>query len=242
MAKILILAKSGFGKTTSYCGREKYGIKGLDPKETFVIQCIGRAVPNPEFKLVKSLETKDLTTGNRIQVDGISGIDRFKKVAELLHLLKNSPFKNIVIDDFNYLAQDYYMANAMKGGWDTPKQIGFGMGIIFDEFKQFPENKNLICCAHYEEYKDKNGDSISYKFKTTGNMVDGYITPEGKFDIIMFGIQSYDSETKKPIKQFVKEFDGQFPAKDSIGALDNLPDLIPNDLSIVVEELKKRYG
>ena len=28
MSKILILAKSGFGKTTSYCGREKLGIKG----------------------------------------------------------------------------------------------------------------------------------------------------------------------------------------------------------------------
>ena len=26
--------------------------------------------------------------------------------------------KNIIIDDFNYLAQDFYMANAMKGGWD----------------------------------------------------------------------------------------------------------------------------
>ena len=36
MAKILVLAKSGFGKTTSYCGREKLGIKGLDPKETLL--------------------------------------------------------------------------------------------------------------------------------------------------------------------------------------------------------------
>lgn len=60
------------------------------------------------------------------------------------------------------------MANAMKGGWETPKQIGYGMGLIFDSFRGFPENKNIICCAHYEEYKDKNGDSISYKFKTTG--------------------------------------------------------------------------
>ena len=51
MAKILVLAKSGFGKTTSYCGREKLGIKGLDPKETYVIQCIGRGVPNPNFSL-----------------------------------------------------------------------------------------------------------------------------------------------------------------------------------------------
>ena len=53
----------------------------------------------------------------------------------------------------------------------TPKQIGYGMGLIFDAMKGLPEDKNIICCAHYEEYKDKNGDSISYKFKTTGKMV-----------------------------------------------------------------------
>lgn len=242
MAKILVLAKSGFGKTTSYCGRAKLNIKGLNPKETYVIQCIGRAVPNPEYKLTTSNEIKDITTGNRVQVDSITGIDRFKRVAEIISVLKNSPYKNIIIDDFNYLAQDFYMANAMKGGWDTPKQIGYGMGLIFDAFKGFPENKNIICCAHYEEYKDKNGDSISYKFKTTGKMVDDYITPEGKFDIILFGKVGYDAENKKPVKSFVKEFDGEYPAKDSLGALDDLSDEIPNDLSIVVDKLKEIYG
>lgn len=256
MAKILILAKSGFGKTTSYCGREKLGIKGLDPKETYVIQCIGRSVPNPNFKLVDGqIEVADvgkptqrlknaniLGTGNRVQVDGLTGLDRFAAIAEIVKMLKNSPYKNIVIDDFNYLAQDFYMANAMRGGWDTPKQIGYGMGLVFDSFRSFPENRNIICCAHYEEYKDKNGDSISYKFKSTGKMVDEYITPEGKFDIIMFGKVGYDSENKKPIKHFVKEFDGEYPAKDSLGALDSLPDELPDDLSIVVDKLKEIYG
>ena len=118
MAKILVLAKSGFGKTTSYCGREKLGIKGLDPKETYVIQCIGRSVPNPNFKLCRSNEIKDIAKGNRVQVDTITGVERFKRVADILEALKKSPYKNIVIDDFNYLAQDFYMANAMKGGWD----------------------------------------------------------------------------------------------------------------------------
>lgn len=175
-------------------------------------------------------------------MDNISGLDRFKKVAAILETLKNSPYKNIIIDDFNYLSQDFYMANAMKGGWETPKQIGYGMGLIFDAFKGFPETKNLICLAHYEEYKDKNGDSISYKFKTTGKMVDDYITPEGKFDIILFGKTGFDNEHKKPSKVFIKEFDGEYPAKDSLGVLDNLEDEIPNDLSIVVEEIRKIYG
>lgn len=53
MSKILVLAKSGFGKTTSYCGRDKLGIKGLNPKETYIIQCIGRGVSNPNFKLIE---------------------------------------------------------------------------------------------------------------------------------------------------------------------------------------------
>ena len=118
MCKILVLAKSGFGKTTSWAGREKLGIKGLDPKETYVIQCIGRGVPNPNYKLCPSNEIKDMTKGNRIQVDNITGLDRFKRVADLIEALKKSPYKNIIIDDFNYLAQDFYMANAMKGGWD----------------------------------------------------------------------------------------------------------------------------
>lgn len=256
MSKILVLAKSGFGKTTSYCGREKLGIKGLDPKETYVIQCIGRGVPNPNFKLIegnigvenvgkptqKLVNANALATGNRVQVDSLTGLDRFAAVAEIVNIMKKSPYKNVLIDDMNYLSQDFYMANAMKGGWDTPKQIGYGMGLIFDAFKGFPEDKNIICCAHYEEYKDRNGDSISYKFKTTGKMVDDYIAPEGKFDIILFGKVGYDTENKRPIKHFVKEFDGEYPAKDSLGALDDLPDEIPNDLSIVVDKLREIYG
>jgi hypothetical protein len=134
-----------------------------------------------------------------------------------------------VIDDFNYLSQDYYMANAMKGGWQTPKDIGYGMGLIFESFRGFPEDKNLILLAHYEEYKDKNGDSISYRFKSVGSMTDGYITPEGKVDIILYGKTTYNAEERKAVK-------------DSIGALDDLPDTFPNDLSIVADKLKEIYG
>lgn len=241
MAKILILAPSGFGKTTSWAGRAKLGIQGLNPKETYVIQCIGRGVSNPEFKLCPSNEIKDMAKGNRVQVDSITGLDRFKRVADFLDNLKKSPYKNIVIDDFNYLMQDYFMNNAMKGGWQTPKEIGYGIGLIFDAMKGYPEDKNIFVCAHYEKANDNDGE-ITYKMKTTGKMVDEYCTPQGKFDIMLFGKQSYNEEEKKAIKVFVKEFDGTFPAKDSLGVLDDMPDEFPNDLFIVAEELKKRYN
>ena len=241
MAKILILAPSGFGKTTSWAGREKLGIKGLDPKETYAIQCIGRGVPNPNFKLCPSNEIKDMAKGNRIQVDSVTGLDRFKRVADLLDALRKSPYKNIVIDDFNYLMQDYFMNNAMKGGWNTPKEIGFGIGLIFDAMKGYPENKHIYVCAHYEKTNDNDG-TVTYQMKTTGKMVNEYCTPQGKFDIILYGKQTYNEEEKKAIKTFVKDFDGTFPAKDSIGVLDNMADEFPNDLYLVSEELKKWYN
>lgn len=240
MAKILILAPSGFGKTTSWAGREKLGIKGLDPKETYAIQCIGRGVPNPNYKLCPSNEIKDMAKGNRVQVDSVTGLDRFKRVADLLDALKKSPFKNIVIDDFNYLMQDYFMNNAMKGGWNTPKEIGFGIGLIFDAMKGYPEDKHIYVCAHYEKTNDNDG-TVTYQMKTTGKMVNEYCTPQGKFDIILYGKQTYNEEEKKAIKTFVKDFDGTFPAKDSIGVLDGMPDEFPNDLALVSEELKKWY-
>ena len=74
MARVLILAPSGFGKTTSWAGREKLGIKGLDPKETYVIQCVGRGVPNPEYKLCPSVEVKDMAKGNRVNVEALTGL------------------------------------------------------------------------------------------------------------------------------------------------------------------------
>lgn len=241
MCKILILAPSGFGKTTAWAGREKLGIEGLDPKETYVIQCIGRGVPNPEYKLCPSNNLQDMAKGNRIQVDSVTGLDRFKRVADILEALKKSPYKNIVIDDFNYLMQDYFMNNAMRGGWQTPKEIGFGIGLIFDAMKGYPENKHIYVCAHYEKTNDNDG-TVTYQMKTTGKMVNEYCTPQGKFDIILYGKQTYNEEEKRAIKTFVKDFDGTFPAKDSIGVLDAIDDEFPNDLSIVANAMKEVYS
>ena len=113
MAKILVLAKSGFGKTTSWAGREKLGIKGLDPKETYVISVTSKPLTFPKSReLYKVAQKGKVATGNRY----IS--NNPEEIATLLEQLLQSPYKNIVVDDFNYLMQDYYMDNALKGGWD----------------------------------------------------------------------------------------------------------------------------
>ena len=233
MSKVLILAKSGFGKSTSIGEIPELGLKGLDPKTTYLISCVNKPLPfrgaNKKFVVTTP---NNPTGGNRVITNDA------EIVAKIINMLAKSPYKNIVLDDMNYMAQDYYMKNALKGGWDTPKKIGYNTGLVFDAINAVPEDKNIICLAHYEEYKDKNGDSISYRYKSTGNMVDQYITPEGKFVIVLYGKSSFDEKEKKSIREFVTNDDGVYPAKSPIGMFDLY---IPNDLGLVVDKIAEYY-
>ena len=233
MSKILILAKSGFGKSTSIGEIPELGLKGLDPKTTYLISCVNKPLPfrgaNKKFVVTAP---NNPTGGNRVITNDA------EIVAKIINMLAKSPYKNIVLDDMNYMAQDYYMKNALKGGWDTPKKIGYNTGLVFDAINAVPEDKNIICLAPYEEYKDKNGDSISYRYKSTGNMVDQYITPEGKFEIVLYGKSSFDEKEKKSIREFVTNDDGVYPAKSPIGMFDLY---IPNDLGLVVDKITEYY-
>lgn len=236
MAKILVLAKSGFGKSTSIGAIPELGLVGLNPAETFLISCVNKPLPfRGANKLYKITTIDKIAEGNRIITNDA------ETVAKIINMVAvpQSPFKNIVLDDMNYMSQDYYMKNALKGGWDTPKKIGYNMGLVFDAINTVPEDKNMICLAHYEEYKDKNGDSISYKYKSTGNMVDSYITPEGKFEIVLYGRDRFDEKEKKSIREFVTNHEGVYPAKSPVGMFDTY---IPNDLGLVVASVEEYYG
>ena len=236
MAKILVLAKSGFGKSTSIGAIPELGLVGLNPAETFLISCVNKPLPfRGANKLYKITTIDKIVEGNRIITNDA------ETVAKIINMVAvpQSPFKNIVLDDMNYMSQDYYMKNALKGGWETPKKIGYNMGLVFDAINAVPEGKNMICLAHYEEYKDKNGDSISYKYKSTGSMVDSYITPEGKFEIVLYGRDRFDEKEKKSIREFVTNHEGVYPAKSPVGMFDTY---IPNDLGLVVANVEEYYG
>ena len=113
MSRILVLAKSGFGKTFSMGQVPELNHIGLDPKETYVISVTSKPLTFPKSReLYKVAEKGKVATGNRY----IS--NNPEETATLLEQLLQSPYKNIVVDDFNYLMQDYYMDNALKGGWD----------------------------------------------------------------------------------------------------------------------------
>lgn len=170
MAKILALAASGFGKSTSFGNVPQLGIKGLDPLTTFVITATSKPLPfkgsGKSYKIMNPDIRPTVENGNRL----VSNNGHF--IAKTIsYILMNRPeITNIVIDDTNYVMQDYYMANAMKKGYDTFKEIGASMNAIFTAMEG-SNTVDFFMLAHYEEFKDSSGDTISYRFKTVGKMV-----------------------------------------------------------------------
>lgn len=236
MSRILVLAKSGFGKTFSMGQIPELNHIGLDPKETYVISVTSKPLTFPKSReLYKVAEKGKVATGNRY----IS--NNPEEIATLLEQLLKSPYKNIVVDDFNYLMQDYYMDNALKGGWDTPKKIGYFMGKIFSAIEKYGDgDKNIIILAHGEEIPQQDG-RIYLKMKTTGKMVDEYVTPEGKFDVTLVGRSRFDAGQKKIVKEFITNEDEFTSSPKSPYGM--FPDLyIPNDLGLVVAKVEEYYN
>lgn len=236
MGRILVLAKSGFGKTFSIGSCPELGHKGLNPEETYIISVTSKPLTILNSKKAYTVAKKgEVATGNRYITNDP------EEVANLLLLLLQSPFKNIVVDDFNYLMQDYYMDNALKGGWDTPKKIGYFMGKIFSSIEKYGNSdKNVIVLAHGEEVLQQD-NRVYIKLKTTGKMIDEYITPEGKFDITLVGKSRFDSVKKQVIKEYITNEDEYTSSpKSPYGMFDSL--YIPNDLGLVVDKVNAYYN
>ncbi len=232
MANVMVLAESGFGKSTSLCENKELSILGLDPKTTFLINVTDKPLPlrgfNKKYVEVPKGEPK---TGNLLSSND------FTMIAKIVSYVKEkrSDIEDIVIDDLQYTMADYYMDNGKKGGYDVFKHIGFGLSLILKSMKGF--KGNIFVLSHHETVQDAKFGT-TYKAKTVGKMVDQYITLEGKFNVVLYGHQVYDKKNAKVTKQFVTNYDGQYPGKSPHGMFDLY---IPNDLGYVKNKVREYY-
>lgn len=97
---VLILGKSGTGKSTS--------IKTLNPKETVIINVLGKRLPFKGSASMYNAENKNL-----FQLDDYSTIQSY------IENISNSAtyVKNIVIDDATYIIRKEYFKRAKENGY-----------------------------------------------------------------------------------------------------------------------------
>lgn len=239
MARILGLAPSGFGKTTGILkiSEPEKGIEfeGLDPQNTYLISKTTKPLPvRGQAKIWPLAALTDLKSGRRVVCRNPH------EAVDVLNNLYASPIKNVVMDDFNYYMQDWYMENALRTGWDAPKQIGYDTGRIFKAIEQFEDaDRHIIVLAHGENVPVPGGRMYT-KMKTTGKMVDEYVTPEGKFDVVLVGKSKWDSTAKKVIKNYVTNEDEDYSSpKSPLGMFKEL--YISNDLGPIVRAVTDYY-
>lgn len=96
---VIVLGKSGTGKSTS--------IKGLNPKETVVLNTLKKRLPFKGSATLYNAENKNLFN-----------IEEYTKVISFLKTIseKAHNVKNIVIDDMIYIMRKEYFARAKETG------------------------------------------------------------------------------------------------------------------------------
>ncbi len=240
MAKICVLGDTGGGKTTAVAGNKKLGIKGADPSVSYIITSTNKTMGRGgEIKWPTMPNFSMQTTAAQLKDYRRIITNNPELVAHAITLLGLTPIHNIFVDDTNYLMQDMYMEKALSSGWDTPKLIGYKMGKVFAAIERLPLDKNIILMAHGEVYSQVDGRK-GYRMKTTGNMVNEFVTPEGKFDITLIAMSQVDTLTNEVKKVFLTRDDGIFTSAKCQGVFKDL--YIPNDMGYVLSEVDKFFN
>ncbi len=237
MAKILILGESGIGKTTSMLPNPDIGITGLDPAKTYIISATSKPLPargsNRMYPVTTPAALKD---GRRI-------ITKNGNVAaSIIRALSQAPdevVKNIVLDDFNYFMQWFYLENSAKS--DNKFQVFSDIGTVMHDLfaaMELTATKNIYILAHPQT--GDQGQIIS-KLKTVGKMVDEKITPEGFMDILLIATTWVNPENLQDIRRVfaTNHIDG-FLGKSPVGMFPS--PYIPNDLGLVDAAIADYYG
>ena len=222
---IMLLGKSGTGKSTS--------IKGLDSKETVVINVLGKRLP---FKGSNSLYNKE----NKNLFQRESYTDIISLVQNISDKATN--VKNIILDDFIYVMRNEYFSRARETGYNKYTELAQHFQQIISTCEKLREDLNVFMILHSEDIQsDKT--TTGYKVSTVGNLVDNCYNPLEVVPMVLYSSVKYDDKGNTQYGFYThrcKEGVIEIPAKTPDEMFDE--DFIPNDLGYVVKKMNEYYG
>ena len=222
---VIILGKSGSGKSTS--------IKGLDPKETVIINTLKKRLP---FKGSNSLYNKE--NKNLFNVDDyVSVINLLQTISE-----KASYVKNIVLDDIIYVMRKEYFRRAKETGYGKYTELAAHFQQIISTCENLREDLNVFFILHSEDITSDN-TITGYKVSTIGKLLDSQYSPIEVVPMVLYAAVRYD-EKGVPSYGFYthasKEGNVEIPAKTPEGMFEE--NFIPNDLGVVTKSMNEYYN
>lgn len=222
---IMILGKSGTGKSTS--------IKGLDSKETVVINVLGKRLPFKGSNSLYNKENKNLFQ-RETYTDIISLIQNISD--------KATNVKNIILDDFIYVMRKEYFSRAKETGYGKYTELAQHFQQIISTCEKLRDDLTVFMILHSE---DVQSDKVTtgYKVATVGNLVDNCYNPLEVVPMVLYSSVKYDDKGNIEYGFYThrcKEGVVEIPAKTPEEMFKE--DFIPNDLGYVVKKMNEYYG
>lgn len=222
---VIILGKSGTGKSSS--------IKGLDPKESVILNVLGKRLP---FKGSQSIYNE--ANKNLFRVD-----DYTQTVNMLQGISKSASYvHNVVIDDAIYIMRKEYFKRAKETGYGKYTELAQHFQQIISTIESLREDLNVFLILHSEDISSDN-IIIGYKVSTIGKLIDSQYNPVEVVPMVLYSDVKYDDKGKATYGFYTHRLkDGtiEIPAKSPADMFEE--DFIPNDLGIVVKAMKEYYG
>lgn len=222
---VIILGASGAGKSTS--------IKTLDPKETVVINVLGKDLPFKGSRVNYTAANKNLVQSTK-----------WDTITSMMQSISKSyaHVKNIVIDDAVYIMRTEFFDRSRERGFDKYNELADHFRKIISEGNKLRDDITVFMMLHTEPL-EVEGSIVGYKSSSVGKLLDKMYNPVESVSITLFAQPKYND---KGIPEFgfwthpMKVNGIEIPAKSPAEMFED--DFIPNSLQLVLDKMKEYYG
>lgn len=230
MNKILYLAPSGAGKSTS--------LRNLNPAATAIANIDRKALPLKGWRSLYKTERDsagkvDWGVTNYIEVEDPSTVLKVLQAWEAQHWVKT-----IVIDTITHMVTYDYMTNAIGKDFKAYQAMGKHFYDVIDFVRD--SKKDVIVMGHIDRKINEMGDVI-WDIKVSGNMIKDLV-PASYFTTVLVG--EVLREKGKPARFVARtQGEGNDPAKSPayIGPSGDVEAALefyePNDVKLIMDKL-----
>lgn len=221
----IILGKSGTGKSTS--------IKSLNPKETIVINVLGKRLP---FKGSAALYNKE--NKNHFVVD-----DYQQLITLLTQIDASCPHvKNIILDDAIYILRKEYFKKATVSGYQKYTELAVHFQQIISTCERMKMDTNVFFMLHSEDVTSDNS-IVTFKVSTVGKLLDSQYNIVEVVPMVLYSTVRYNDKGEAEYGFYthrIMQGTVEIPAKSPADMFEE--DFIPNDLGLVVKKINEYYN
>ena len=226
MANIcMILGPSGTGKSTS--------IKGLDSKETVVLNVLRKRLPFKGSGTIYNTDNKNLFN-----------VDEYTQIINLLNSIdqKATHVKNVIVEDMTYVMRKEFFKRAKETGYGKYTELAQHFQQIISTCENMRENINVFFILHSEPVQSDKV-TIGFKVSTIGALIDNQYNPVEVVPMVLYSAIKYDEKGNATYGFYTHrcmEGTVEIPAKSPADMFEE--DFISNDLGLVVKAMNEYYG